>query len=253
MGIILRDNTASFASTAQGLSLPIDPTSLEFCSVFGGSLAASLRNFAVGKDALSAVGSPVVSANTIVLSGATDYLRTPMDDAGGSATLVAIARVLADDNTMLISNYLSDSDVHAGLTNGLSMYAQVATASDGLVTQVMNRAKTDGSVSSNASIGIGALPVNQYQFICGRFDAATNVRHIDNITAGKSGSSTADATTYDTGGTLNIGSGHQGTGSFTGDSEFVAALGFARAITGAEMQTLYEFWQGYCSRRGITI
>lgn len=251
MGIIIKDNNASYRAGAMGMVFPIDNTGLELLSVFGGTLAESSRNFAPGKSPLSAAGAPTVNANSIVLDSG-KYLQTSMAD-NSNLTLIVIGRALTEEGSLIFSNYGSPSQTHAGVTSGASIYSSVGTAADGKLATVFQRAKNVGGVSTLVSASSVQVNVNEFHFMCGRLDGAVGIRKFNDMTAGVATVSAADTTQFDLGGAFRLGFGYGATGSFTGQTEMVAAIGLSRAISDAELTSLYQFWKGYCARRGIVI
>ncbi|MGK8195253.1 hypothetical protein [Burkholderia cepacia] len=254
MGILLRDEQASYRANAKGMIFPISDLGLEVVGVFGGDVAASSRNFATGKPAFTVIGSPIVNANSVVLRGAGAYMQTEMADAH-DLTLIAISRPLDMTGHLMLSNYQSASQAHAGPTAGVSLYTSPdpGAPDDGLHTVIFQRALTDGTNSIIAGSNIdNDQGVGVYQFICGRFDSSTGIRRLDNVTTGHSLTSGQESRTRDLGERLRIGCGYD-MGAFDGSAELVAVVGMSRSITDQEMATLYAFWKGYCSRRGITI
>ncbi|WP_233633855.1 hypothetical protein [Burkholderia cenocepacia] len=253
MGILLRDEQASYRANAKGMIFPISDAGLELLGVFGGDVAASSRNFAPGKPAFTPVGNIQVSDNSIVVSGDGGYLQTEMADPA-SMTLIAIVKPLEMQPSLLLSNYQSKSQVHSGNTIGASLHLQpFPDNNDGLLTPNFQRAVTDGS----ASIGSGVFidndhPLAAYQFHCARYEASTHVRQVQNLTSGHSAVWTSETRAPDLGERMRIGGGYDN-GGFGGRAELVAVIGMSRAIADAEVTTLYKFWKGYCERRGIVI
>ncbi|MGK8199504.1 hypothetical protein [Burkholderia cepacia] len=254
MGILLRDDQASYRSNAKGMIFPISDAGLELIGVFGDTLAASCRNFASGKAAFTPVGTPTVNANSIELQGTAAFLQTDMAHSH-DLTLIVISRPLDELGTLLLSNYQSKSQVHAGQTVGASLYSHPGSAPDDHVMSLRaTYASTDGSVSVASGVGIeNDIPVGQFQFHCGRFSAATNIRQADNLTTAKSALWPNETRAVDFGETFRIGAGYTNAVDYRGRSELVAVIGMSRVITDAEMTTLYKFWKGYCERRGILI
>ncbi|UKD10536.1 hypothetical protein L3V59_12695 [Burkholderia aenigmatica] len=255
MGILLRDDQASYRTNAKGMIFPISDVGLELVGVFGDSLAASCRNFAPGKSAFTPVGSPVVNANSIELTGAggaflqTDMAHTP------DLTLIAVSRVLDNRGSLVLTNFHSKSQVHADTTVGSSLYLFPPASGETAMSSRFSYAVTDGTTSTAVTTLIGNdVPVGQYQFQCARFSTATKLLLIDNLTSGKSAKSSPVTSPVDTGEPFRIGSSYQPNPvDYPGRCEVVAVIGMSRAITDAEMSTLYKFWRGYCERRGIVI
>ncbi|WP_253197297.1 hypothetical protein [Burkholderia cenocepacia] len=254
MGILLRDDQASYRANAKGMIFPISDAGLEFVGVFGGDLTASSRNFAANKPALAPVGSPTVNEDSIVLTGSSAFLQTEM--AGSiDLTFIAIARPLEMVGHVLISNYRSVSLAHSGTTIGASLYTvpEPGPDNDGLKTVVFERAVTDGNASIFAGVSLeNDQGLGVYQFLCGRFDSSAKAHRVNNLTTGHSFTSGPEPRALDLGGTFRIGAGYAA-GEWEGKSEFVSAIGMSRCITDHELTTLYQFWKGYCSRRGIVI
>lgn len=242
-GIVLKDASANYRDAALGWAgCPIDAAGLEMAFFFGGTLARSLKNYAPGKPNAVAVGTPGVTANGLTLQGGTNYLQTSMADSW-SMTLISIYRVKADVDVMVIANTVGTATPSQRKT---AIYCSSETAGDGLVQ--LNALHASDTASQTAVVG--SLAVDSYVCTAMRFDSVEQIVKSKNLTSGVTHDQPVSGTRT-AGSPLRIGWGYMG--GYTGVTDVVAAIGFSRKLTDAELASFYAYLKTYAARRSIAI
>lgn len=258
MGLSIVVKGADFSKGAVGYIPPV-PEGLQYLNIFGDSTIGQGRNLAVGKPAAEVIGSPVVGANSVTLTPLTSFIQTQAADSE-SMTLMVIARSpVPRGNTMFISNYSSARKSASGTTlaTSLMMRPQSAPSAEQSYEE-MGAAEWDGSSAASSNFRSASLlrPIGGIQAMVGRREgvAAAKFRKYDNKTSKQSASSTPiPGTIFDLGQPYRIGCGYANYGSgLVGPEVFFAAI-WDRALTDAEVETMYQAVKAYYAGRGIVI
>lgn len=254
MATIIKVAGADFSSNAIGFLPPIS-SGLLYWAFYGNTLAKSLMNLAPGGSGASVWSggaSPDVSAAYISTTGKINTTGKALDTgimATSSVTLLSVGRssdTLGSTSTrpFLISNFNSThgDGVYFSGTTGLPQGTLTGTMSVSSGTPTT----AGGSVSeANASLwgfrGISAT-------------ASTNIKIFNRTTAQTTTVTSAVPRLARTDYGYSIGGGGGGVGgSFTGQADHAFAAVYGRALSDAEIDTIYAFVKTYLAAKSITI
>lgn len=224
---------------------------LEFWNYYGGA-SDMRRNLAPNKPAAIPVGDPTGGDFYIRCVGMTDYIQTAAE-ASAQFTLIAVAKAVMPDagNAPMISNTGSMSQTGKVTTTGGAIYLNDVTPGNNLMRLSAMQAANNGGanqmvVASTDDFDASAPGVRMFT---GRCEAdGDRIAKIMGTTLTRGTNSALPAML---GQPYRIGS--QYTSGGVGIVDIYAAIIYSRALSDAELDTVYDFVRTFYARRGITI
>jgi hypothetical protein len=257
MGLSIVVKGADFSNGAVGYIPPV-PNGLQYLNIFGGEGINQGRNLALGKSGAEVVGAPVVGQNSATFVPLTSYIQTSVADSDSITMMVVARSPVPRANTMIVSNYGSNRKAASGTTFATSLMMRPQSAPNAEQTyEEMGASEWDGANSSSSNFRAASMlrPIGGIQALVGRREgvATSKWRRVDNKTAKTSAVSTPIAgTVFDLGQPYRVGCGYTQYGSLVGPEVFFAAI-WDRALTDAEVETMYQAVKAYYAGRGIVI
>lgn len=204
--------------------------------IFGGSLSASLKNWANADLPMTAIGSPTIGSNYADL-GTAGFATGLFESAG--ITMIGIGYGTEADFTSMVTNFTGSN---AATSSGIFLHP----GDDLLYLQ----AHSTDNTNQNITLAL-AQPDSAYRFQAGRISAGTNyAQELDQYIGGvhtfnhqviaktRVGNSTDQ---------LKISTG------FTAAVRMAGALIYNRALSDAELLRVYEEVSSTLAIRGVTV
>lgn len=250
MTTILRVLGADFSANPIGFIPPVS-SGLEGWWYLGDSMEKSLRNLAPGKPDATPFGAPGVQAGYLEMKGMTNYLRTSIAETA-SYTLLAVA---ASDETFAAAATQPTmiSSQNNSTTSGARMFlGSGATAAPVARLSSFASALNDSSVSAMYGDTLDVSNASAFRFYATALDAGV-ARYMWDKTGATSKTTPITRTrTLNVGGrTYDIGSAFLGGQTATQRMAFAAI--YSRALTDAEVTTVYQAVKAFLTKRSITV
>lgn len=225
---------------------------LEFWNYYGGA-SDPRRNMVRGKPAAIVLGDPVTDGGDFYIrcEGMIDYIQTAVA-ASAQFTLIAVAKTVLPDagSAPLISNASSISQTGV-VTTGAAIYLNDAVQGNNLMRLTAQQAGNNAGASSTvvASTSDFNASTAGVQMYTGRCEADGD--RVAKIMGTALTATTNSALAAMLAQPYRIGSQYN-TGA-DGVVDIYAAIIYSRALSDAELDTVYDFVRTFYARRGITI
>ncbi|MGV5027560.1 Uncharacterised protein [Klebsiella pneumoniae] len=247
MVMVIKSNVPSnIIANPDGWNPPFSTEGLLYAGIYGrGSLT---KNFA--KNGIDAVinGAPVVN-NHFAEFNANDFLDTGIVNTKEATLIVVAKRNINARRQFLVSSYTGDAKFGRSILIG---YGDVQALTVYSHYQGQDANGADKSIPFSKAVKLG-VQAGSPGFMYGK-DTGKTIS-VKDITSNKSGSVTAAGTMESivtAGLTYRIGRSHNNAEA-QGDNAIAAALIFDRALSDAEIKSIYDYFQAYYARRGISI
>lgn len=223
---------------------------LEFWNYYGGA-SDMRRNLAPNKPAAIPVGDPTGGDFYIRCEGMIDYIQTAVA-ASEQFTLIAVAKAVLPDagSAPLISNTGSISQTGVA-TTGAAIYLNDAATGNNLLRLTAQQAANSAGTSTTvvASTTDFNASTSGVQMFAGRCEADGD--RVANVMGTALTATTNSALAAMLAQPYRIGSQYNATAD--GVVDIYAAIIYSRALSDAELATVYDFVRMFYARRGITI
>lgn len=225
---------------------------LEFWNYYGGA-SDPRRNMVRGKPAGIVRGDPSADGGDFYIrcEGMIDYIQTAAA-ASEQFTLIAVAKPVMPDagNAPIISNTNSISQTGI-VTTGAGIYFNDAVQGDNLMRLTAQQAGNNAGVNTVVFANTAEFDASTsgVQMHTGRCEA--DGRRVAKIMGTTLTGSTPSALPAMLGQPYRIGS--QYNAGSDGVVDIYAAIIYSRALSDAELNTVYDFVRTFYARRGITI
>lgn len=216
---------------------------LVICSIFGDTMADSVRNFAPGAAPLEVVGSPTIEANYARCVGTTNFFETGVADSE-EATVIAVARQITDGSTNALSPIVIGNYNSAAGLKGQSLYFNDSGGSNAV--KFISHVTTGGVETGIASAVLA--DVSSFRLVGGYFGGGLN--GVFDATGGGPDDQDATADSRDLGATMRIGSGYT---TFLGTCDVAMVWKFSRRLTATERAIVVSDTRALMAARSITV
>lgn len=245
MATILKVQNAAFAANAIGFIPPI-ATGLKAWDFQGAT--GSLKNRAEGGADFSAAGSPTYGANVANLKAGTTGFSEINTSVPDSPDLTLFGVFASDEDGIASTAYPAWISC-AGNNAGIAFYTR--TAGRDRIQWFFPDATTD-FVTQVAQLP-GSLPFSAYRFVAATIDSASSTYTIYDKTNGTVTPkvNTKARAIAAAGQPFKFGNSYSSTVS--GSSRHILDGIYNRALSAAEIEVLYQYAKGYCSRRGVVV
>lgn len=245
MATIIRVAGADFSANAVGFIPPVS-SGLVYWGLFGDTLAKTTRNLAPGASAATAVGNPGISAGYASFLPANNYISTGLVDTT-SLTYLFVAR--------------STSDMVSTTNRPFYMGVSGLLAGSGIYAYQVNGAMPAVNLRFTATVSVGGTPTNKilvqtianlstWSFIGATLDSGVAMNTYNKTDGTTATLATPDPHLITPTTILRVGSG---VGGYGGAHDMAFAAVYNRALTSAEITTVYAFVKSYLATRSITV
>ncbi|VED50047.1 Uncharacterised protein [Raoultella terrigena] len=248
MGMLLNQNI-SLSNIATGIIPPIT-NGLEFYNLYNDASKLG-RNFATGKPQATVVGSPAFNGESITCTNLGNYINTNVPQTQEMTILTIGQPTAVSGNFVHWSNYGSPiTNGGTGLTSADFLRQSVSTGNPSLSLSYSDDSfATRKILSYGISSGADTIKLRAFATVFSQAGMTTRARDLTNAKVLVNAIPTSGVLSL--AGTILLGSHYTTVEASAGN--LFACMIFSRALSDAEINTLYTSLKSYYAGKGISI